>query len=108
MGIHAVTGTNALHFAFQTCGPDETRRLLLLQAAAYIPHMRDEAVRRTRGKLANSNIEELEPAPLSGSTDAAAAEILGDISRDKLVASRKMLSFLGDHARASSSTPPGC
>ena len=31
VALHAVTCTNALHFAFQTSGHDETRRMLLLQ-----------------------------------------------------------------------------
>jgi hypothetical protein len=41
VALHAVTTTNALSFAYQTSGNDETRRLLLLQNAAFIPMFRD-------------------------------------------------------------------
>ena len=43
IGIHAVTTTNALHFAFQTSGDDELRRMILLQAAAFLPQFLAEA-----------------------------------------------------------------
>src|SRR5439155_918115 len=36
IGIHCVTSVNALHFGYQTSGNDETRRLLMLQAAAFL------------------------------------------------------------------------
>src|SRR5262245_36705185 len=36
VSLHAVTSTNALHFAFRASGDDRTRRLLLLQNAAFL------------------------------------------------------------------------
>src|SRR5262249_54314674 len=35
VGLHCVTMTNALHYGFETSGNDQTRRILLLQAAAF-------------------------------------------------------------------------
>ena len=39
VGLHYVTSINALHFAYQTSSNDETRRMMLLQAAAFLPHV---------------------------------------------------------------------
>src|SRR5438477_5601558 len=36
VSLHALTSANAFHFAFQQCSHDETRRLLLLQYAAFL------------------------------------------------------------------------
>jgi hypothetical protein len=37
VALHAVTTTNAMHYAFQMVSSDETRRMLLLQNAAFLP-----------------------------------------------------------------------
>ena len=42
VSLHAVTTTNALHFAFQQSANDETRRLLLLQNVAFLPLFRGD------------------------------------------------------------------
>src|SRR5262249_39821446 len=34
IGVHCVTSANALHFGYENSGNDETRRMLMLQAAA--------------------------------------------------------------------------
>jgi hypothetical protein len=38
--LHAVTATNALHYAYQHCATDETRRMLILQNASFLPLFR--------------------------------------------------------------------
>ena len=40
VALHAVTSSNALHYAFTTSGDDRIRRLLLLQNAAFLPLFR--------------------------------------------------------------------
>lgn len=40
--LHAVTTTNALHYAFKICAGDELRRWLLLQGAAFLPLFRGD------------------------------------------------------------------
>jgi hypothetical protein len=40
--LHAVTTTNALHYAFKTCAGDDLRRWLLLQNASFLPLFRGE------------------------------------------------------------------
>ena len=44
-----MTSANALHYAYQTSANDETRRMLMLQAAAFLPMFRQAML--GRGKL---------------------------------------------------------
>jgi hypothetical protein len=90
VSLHAVTSTNALHFAFQQSANDETRRLLLLQNAAFIPLFRGDldAAKELR-------IDELAPAEIKKDATLALPEIFDEISRDRLSAARKVLAYLG-------------
>ena len=91
LSLHATTCTNALHYAWQHCQNEETRRMLLLQNAAYLPLFRgknpDKGVR----------IDELESKALTESGPAAVEEIFAEISKDRLEASRKILAFLKEN-----------
>ena len=40
LALHATTSTNAIHYLWQRCRDDRTRRLLLLQNAAFLPLFR--------------------------------------------------------------------
>ena len=62
VALHAVTTANALHYAFATCGDDQTRRMLLLQAAAFVAEFRDAM--QSRGKVSDADLAKLEPLPL--------------------------------------------
>ena len=46
VALHSVTSTNALRFAWDTVASDETRRMLLLQNAAFVTLFRQEMKRR--------------------------------------------------------------
>jgi hypothetical protein len=88
LSLHAVTSTNALHFAFQNSSQDETRRLLLLQNAAFLPLFRGDP-----GRLKTVHLDELEPAnenAVAPTTD----EIFAEISRDRFKAASKTLAWL--------------
>ena len=87
LALHAVTSTNALHYAFQTSARDETRRLLLLQAAAFQPLFRGE---RPHDATA---IDALETLPVQGAGPEAVEEIFADLSRDRMTAARKVLGY---------------
>ncbi|MGH9160224.1 MAG: hypothetical protein ACRD2X_09595 [Vicinamibacteraceae bacterium] len=90
LSLHATTFTNALHYAWRHCRDDATRKLLLLQNAAFLPLFRGGV---TRGV----EIDALEPVPLESSGPTAIEEIFAEISRDRLTASRKILAFLEDN-----------
>jgi hypothetical protein len=93
VGIHTVTSANALHFAYQNSANDETRRLMLLQAAAFLPLFRANMV--GRGRLRDDvRVDTLEPLSVAGQTSAAVEEIFTAIGQDRLTAARKTLGFL--------------
>jgi hypothetical protein len=83
LSIHALTTFNALRYIFETSGSDETRRLALLQAAAFVPLF--------RGKLDKEvKLDQVEPQ------SATLDELFADVSKDKMSASRKVLGYLKD------------
>ena len=85
--LHAVTTTNAMHFAFGQTTSDLSKRLLLLQNAAFIPMFRGPP--KTKG----TPIDQLEPLAPKASGAEAVGEILADISHDRLTAARKVLAY---------------
>ena len=91
LSLHATTFTNAAHYAWQHTRDDETRRLLLLQNAAFLP------LYRGNSKDHGVHIDTLEPAPLQGPRSGAVEEIFAEISADKLLAARKMLAYLKEN-----------
>ena len=88
--LHAVTCTNALHFAWQHCGSDVTRRYLLLQSAAFLPHFRGNAPEK-------EHIDEFEAARVRTSGPEALEEIFAEIGSDRLGAARKLLGWLREN-----------
>jgi hypothetical protein len=91
--LHAVTTTNALHYAFRHTTQDETRRYLLLQNAAFIPLFRRAAGLGTTAD--GMAIDTFEPADSAVNPSDALTEIFADVSRDRLLAARKSLAWLG-------------
>jgi hypothetical protein len=91
VSLHAVTTTNALHYAYQASGDDLTRRLLMLQNAAFLTLFREAL-----GKSSGTQIDQLEPAGTSGSKEGRGAieEIFAEASHDKMAAARKTLAYL--------------
>ncbi len=91
--IHATTFTNACHYSFQHTRDEETRKLLLLQNAAFLPLYRG-------GKDDGNHIDTLEPVALKDSGAGAVEEIFADVSGDKaskLRAAGKILTYLKDN-----------
>lgn len=91
--IHAVTFTNACHYSFQHARDEETRKMLLLQNAAFLPLYRG-------GKDDGNHIDTMEPAALKDSGAGAVEEIFADVSGDKaskLRAAQKILTYLKEN-----------
>ncbi len=82
--LHAVTTTNALHYAFKTCASDELRRWLLLQNAAFLPMFRGDAG-------SGVEIDKFAGAP-SGAQPLE--EIFAAVGKDNNSAAARSLSFL--------------
>jgi hypothetical protein len=91
VALHAVTTTNALSFAFQTSGNDETRRLLLLQNAAFVPMFRDAM--GERGNIKQSSIADLQEDD-GKQPDVTVEQIFTDVRRAPMNAARNLLAFL--------------
>jgi hypothetical protein len=96
VSLHTLTTTNAMRFAFDTCGNDETRKLILLQNAAFLPLFRAEMT--NRGNVGQQRIDQLAPVgPTAGSaadkTDSIAA-IFESIGKDSAAASSRTLFYL--------------
>jgi hypothetical protein len=92
-GLHCVTSTNALHYAYTASGDDETRRLMMLQCASFLPMFK--TFMGGRGKLNESlKIDTLDKADFDATGGAAIGEIMSDVSKNKLAAARKVLTLL--------------
>jgi hypothetical protein len=94
VAVHAMTFTNAAHYAWHRTRSEETRRLLLLQNAAFLPLYRGNP--RDQGQ----RIDALEPLATSARGEEAVAEVFAEISTDRLTAARKVLGYLRDHGSA--------
>jgi hypothetical protein len=97
VSLHSVTSTNAIRYAFETSGDDETRRWLLLQNAAFLPLFRGEMKRRAKDNLPDTRVDALEPLDTAPDGPKAVEQIFADLSRDKLTAARKALGYLKAH-----------
>src|SRR5262249_15391565 len=89
VSLHAVTSTNALHFAWQNSGHDETRRMLLLQNAAFLPLFRGDpdGLKQTYLDKLPAEEQKTEGAPTT-------EEIFAAITKDRMAAARKTLAYL--------------
>jgi hypothetical protein len=72
--VHAVTSTNALHFAFRTVLDGPTRLLILLQAACWVSE-KMTGLSIQKGRLRDLRITELEPAEVPADTTAAVERV---------------------------------
>jgi len=86
VSLHALTTTNAIHFAFQYSGNDETRRMLLLQNAAFLTLFRGDA-----DKLKKISIDQFSP---ESKAVPELADVFAEISHDRTAAARQALLYL--------------
>jgi hypothetical protein len=96
VGIHCVTSTNALHHAYTASGNDETRRLMTLQAAAFLPLFRKAMAGRgkLREDLQADGLREDETMTRNGAEGLE--EIFATVSKDRVAAATKTLAWLGN------------
>jgi hypothetical protein len=99
VALHSVTSSNALRFAYESSADAQTRLLMLLQNAAFVPLFRTDG--GIADKPAGVRVNEFEPAPPTA-TDGAAAldEIFTDAGKDRLTAARKALAYLDKSGNA--------
>ncbi len=97
VALHAVTATSALLHAWQESGDDGSRRQLLLYSASFLALFRESMHRDVKraGPVKEMDLEKLEPAALTSQGADQVGEILSDVSGNRLLAARKLLSFSG-------------
>jgi len=93
VALHSLTTGNALHFAYQTSGNDDTRRMMLLQCAAFVPLFRDAMTRR--GDVRDFKIDTLESIDATAPTEGEmVGEVFAKLSQDRDLAARQALGLL--------------
>jgi hypothetical protein len=92
VALHAVTTTNALHYAYQASASDETRRLLLLQNAAFVPMFRESM--GGRGRITNVTIDELSEGAEGNAEAASVDRIFAELRGEPMAAARNLLAYL--------------
>lgn len=90
VGLHTLTTANAMRYAYETSGSDETRRLILLQNAAFAPLFRKAM--EGRGKVAEVKIQDLQPS--EGTANGELLDnIFAEINKDRMQAARLALTY---------------
>lgn len=89
VALHAVTTTNALRHAYEISSDDRTRRLLLLQNAAFLPMF--HAAMRSRGGLQDVQISALQAEVTESPTLDG---IFAQVGRDRLGSAQQALAHL--------------
>lgn len=95
VALHAVTSSNALHYAFTSTTDDDTRRMVFLQNVAFLPLFRGAMA--GRGKVGNTRLDTLQPTSLKATGPDGLNEILTDISGNRPAAAGKILSYIQGH-----------
>ncbi|MEZ6090240.1 MAG: hypothetical protein R3C05_19875 [Pirellulaceae bacterium] len=86
--LHAVTTSNAMRHLYRNVYDQRTRKWLLLQNAAFIPHFRASA--ESRGKLRDLDLLTLEP---NSDANAGVDGIFQQIGADSMAAAKSVLSL---------------
>ena len=91
VGIHTLTTTNAMRYAFGTCGDEETQKLLLLQNAAFLTLFR--GAMKGRPNFGTQKIEELQPMEIPSASTNALESIFDAVSKNRMDAARQTLAY---------------
>jgi hypothetical protein len=88
VALHSLTSLNALHYAASATGDDTLRKLLLLQAASFVPLFREAM--KARGKVGDAKIDELHPA--EHDENPSVVDVFATLTKDRMAAARLALS----------------
>lgn len=98
IALHAVTTTNALHYAYRFASEDRTRRLLLLQNASFLPMFR--RTMQDRGKLRGFQLDVMEPLAREGTEERMPEAVFAGLNQDPMTAARRTLAYFRSKAPA--------
>lgn len=88
VALHAVTTTNALRYCYEASADDMTRRLILLQNAAFLPMFRQSMA--GRGNVRDFALDELESVG-----DGDVRDVFDAVNRNSKLAAQKTLAYFG-------------
>ncbi len=92
IGLHCLTSINALHYAYQTAGEDESRRYALLQAAAFLTMFR-----KRMNLKKDLFLDRLEKAEAS---KGGPADVFAHLKAEREPSARKALAYLEEKKSA--------
>lgn len=93
IALHSITSCNAMHFIHRTVGNEETRRMAILQAAAFVAFF-ERAVRQ-RGKFREDlSIDTLSAGDSKAKGAAAIEAIFANVGKDRPAAASQALAYL--------------
>lgn len=93
VGLHTLTTANALRYAYGATGDDDTRKRLMLQAAAFLPMFL--AGMRDRGKVGDADITKL--AADGKKIDHTPENVFAVLTKDKAEAARMAMRYLNNN-----------
>jgi len=98
VGLHTLTTANAMRYCYEVCGDDATRKLLLLQCAAFLPLFRGAMT--GRGQVGDAKIDELQPQEPNKKTTSE--WVFADVGVHREAGAAKTLAYLksGGDAKA--------
>ena len=91
LSLHATTFLNAVRYAWHRVQDDTVRRLLLVQAAAFLPLYRGQPARKT------VRIDQLEALPSSAGTEDPLAEIFAGVGKNTTESAQRLMGWLSEH-----------
>ena len=95
VALHAVTSTNAFRFAFDMAADDHTRRMVLLQNAAFLPMFREAM--NGRGEVNDRSILALRD---DTEEQSSVDDVFGQIGKDTELAARLAMGHLQGEGNA--------
>jgi len=90
--IHANTTSNALGYAYRTSDNDETRRLMMLQNAAFLPNFRDAM--RGRGKVRDISVDTLMAQEAADISSIKLDQLFDELGSNPVAAAEKTYTYL--------------
>ena len=97
-GIHTVTSTNGLRYAFETAADPETRLVMLLQGIGWMCQFRN-FMSTASGGLKDVEIDKLQPARPTNHVGKTVEEIFAELSSDRSTAAAKAMALANQTPR---------
>ena len=89
VSLHAITTSNALHYAYQHCQKEMTRKKLLLQACSFMPLFRGDTLNQQEHRF-----DQIQPETIPNNQTEALESIFSTLDTSKQSAAAKVFQYL--------------